>query len=438
MRAAAEHLLRHFYATAIARIDGERVVRDVFRHDASNAKTGVVAIGKAAPAMLAGALSELGDRVVAALLVAKRGQVDTARFQDRPVEIIEAGHPVPDRDSFRAGDRLCEFLESLPPDARVVILLSGGTSSLVEVLPPGVTQDDLARLNRYLLGSGADIGTINTVRVAVSGIKGGGLLNRLTQRTTEVWFLSDLQDDDPRLLGSGLLWPWEATLPTDLPDWAEEIIGRVGPRSGLLDMTPPLHHLIGTQDDAREAIGTEARRHGLHFQNHGRALYGGVEAVSSQLIETMAESLDSKQPTVHVWSGEPTVVLPENPGQGGRNQHLALQVARGLAGSEGWCLLAAGSDGDDAETGAAGAIVRGHISEQVAAKGFDVDDALASADSYTVLAACDALLVTGPTGTNVTDLAIAITGCGANLDRSCPPVHTELMDSEALLPESKK
>lgn len=364
----------------------------------------MVAIGKAASSMLQGALDVLPH--ACALLITKDGHVPPALLQHAGVEVIVAGHPLPDTRSLVAGRRVLEFIATSPQDRPLLFLLSGGASSLVEVLPQGVNLEDWQRVNAWLLASGLDIHAMNRVRKRLSCIKGGRLLEYLDGRPARVLMISDVPGHDPASIGSGLLSPSRAApLPDDLPPWLCELLDRAplmpahdDPRWARVEA-----RILAGNATALDGAVQAAMCLGVPVHRHEDFLQGDAAEVGARL----ARELIAMPPGLHVWGGETTVQLPDAPGLGGRNQHLALSAALALDGQAGMTLLAAGTDGTDGVTHAAGACVDGATAQAIRAAGVDPVQALKSADSYTALTAVDALLHTGPTGTNVMDVVLA-------------------------------
>jgi len=400
MNGAREDLLA-IYASALAAVDGTRVVA---RHLAAHPLAGEwlgVAIGKAAAAMWAGARQVLGERLAGGLVITREGHAEQLANQPG-LEVIEADHPVPGPRSLAAGRRLLAFLDAAPADARFLFLISGGTSSLVEVLPESLDASQLARLNTWLLGSGLDIGAVNAVRRRCSCIKGGGLLYWIGDRQVACLLISDVPNDDPAVIGSGLLVPGGAgALPEGLPDWIRE---------GLMPAAPGREQasadcrIVADRRLALDAAAAAASARGHRVHRHAEFLAGEAQATG----ERLAEALLHGPAGVHLWSGETTVRLPERPGRGGRNQHLALAAARRLAGHDGVYLLTAGTDGSDGPTADAGALVDGRSVQRMMLDGLDPGQALRAANAGPCLEAAGDLIRTGPTGTNVMDLVIGL------------------------------
>lgn len=400
----AHHVLRTLLDAALLAVDGKSVVADELgqRIDAFAA---IVAIGKAASSMLEGALVVLPD--MPSLLVTKDDHVSPALRDRSGVEIIEAGHPLPDARSLHAGQRLLAFMHAAPPDRPLLFLLSGGASSLVEVLPEGVTLDHWQRVNAWLLGGGLDIHAMNAVRKRLSCIKGGRLLEHLDGRRAVVLMISDVPGDDPASIGSGPLSPCaDAPLPENLPAWLRDLLDAAPPMPAVDDprWAGVTSRILASNATALDAVVGAAFCLGVPVHRSTELLHGDAREAG----ERLARQLVDGGPGIYLWGGETTVSLPEQPGRGGRNQHLALSAALALDGHEGITLLAAGTDGTDGPTNDAGASVDGNTVSAILAQGIDPLDCLSRADSGTALAAVDALIHTGPTGTNVMDVVIAL------------------------------
>lgn len=403
-------LLLSLYQAGLKAVAGETVTRRYLSQSNWQADTpvAVMACGKAAPAMARGAQAVLGQRIDQGLLVTKHGYRETGL---PPCwQCLEAGHPLPDESSLQAGQRLLDFVAQLPPAMPLLSLISGGTSALVEVLPPGVSLADLRQVNTWLLGSGTEIAGMNRVRKALSCLKGGKLVNYLGERPVLNLMISDVRGDDPAVIGSGLLTPDRDPLPSNLPGWLTTLLAHSAdcpPGRAVLPAVEP--QIVASNQDACEAVAEAARARDIAvtiLPPH----YGPVAEVASGL----AGFLRSAGAGVYVWGGEPTLELPPQPGRGGRNQHLALSLAKALGGEPGISVLCGATDGSDGPGNDAGAIIDGTTVRQASDYPGGAAGALDRADSGTFLAEAGALISTGPTGTNVMDLVIAIkTGPGA-------------------------
>ncbi|NNF95437.1 MAG: DUF4147 domain-containing protein [Halobacteria archaeon] len=405
METSPRDKLLTLYAAALEAVDGRNCVQKYLKNNDLVAKPVVLlAMGKAAAAMAAGACDVLGDRIINGLVVTKEGHADIP-LPDC-LTVLEAAHPVPDTRSLLAGQAVIEQVSQLPQDSQLLILTSGGASALVEALPQGIGLEELAELNRWLVGSGLSIIEMNRIRQSVSCLKGGKLAGLLKGQTAMNLLISDVPGDNPAFIASGLFYSAAPTLTEieTLPTWV------VAMQQQAAEVTCPAqpahdvpHHIVASNRLACEAALACARQHDWPAVYHPELLEADTEEVAVSLVN----ALDELPLGVHIWGGETTVRLPPEPGRGGRNQHLALVAARHLAGRDDRWLLAAGTDGTDGPTADAGALVDGGTIERGETEGLDVTDCLARADAGTFLEASGDLLHTGPTGTNVMDLILA-------------------------------
>lgn len=326
----------------------------------------ILAVGKAACDMARPAMAAFPD--APALIATKHGH---AAALPRAARIIEAGHPVPDAASLDAGRALLDAVQACGPRDHLLLLVSGGASAVAEVLPPGMTLARWQAETAALVASGADIHAINARRKQVSQIKGGKLLAAFRGARATSFVISDVQGDDLDVIGSG--------------------IGAAPPEPAFAFAA----RMVATNAVARAAAAAAAGD--LPVIANDESLYGDIHALAPRLGAALRDGL----PGLYIFGGEPTTELPGRPGRGGRNQALALLLAREIAGRQDIEVLVAGTDGSDGPTGDAG----GHVTG--ATWGPGAEDALARADSGSYLAACRALVTTGPTGTNVMDLMIA-------------------------------
>ncbi|MEP4249515.1 DUF4147 domain-containing protein [Tateyamaria sp.] len=326
----------------------------------------IIAIGKAAGAMARAACSAFPD--ASCLVVTKYGHANEAPATSH---VIEAAHPVPDDASLEAGRALQAAVSSFLQGTHLLMLVSGGASALAEVPRDGMTLSDLKDSTNTLLATGAPIGEMNTLRTANSQIKGGKLLAGFKGAQVTTLALSDVEGDALATIGSGI------------GDAPEKL---------AFDFRP---HIVASNTIARDAVAAASP---VPVTMNAETLYGDI----NELIPRIARELAAAPSGLFVLGGEPVVVLPENPGKGGRNMALALGLAREISGTTGLRILVAGTDGTDGPTDAAGALVDGQTWKESAAH------ALARADAYTWLDAHGALIKSGPTGTNVADLLIAM------------------------------
>ena len=397
------HELLKIFRSALHRVAGETAVSRWLSRDGNRADfSAVVAIGKAAPAMMLGARERLETGNLPGLVITRHGHADPRLDAIPGVLQIESGHPVPDETSLEAGQQLLDFLAAAPPDRPVLFLLSGGTSSLVESLPRERTLSDLRRLNEWLLSSGLDIRAMNRLRSRMSRIKAGQLCSCLEGRPATVLLISDVPGDDPAFVGSGLLHPPSfGSVPAELPAAVAGLLN-----SDPLPMGPPCadHHLVAVNADAVAAAMARARQLGYQAYAVADSLQGDAAAAG----RAFARYLQQAPAGIHVMGGETTVRLPASPGRGGRNQHLALAAAGEIEGRKDILILAAGTDGSDGRSEDAGALVDGDTWQRARDAGLDPRLSLREADSGNLLEATGDLVHTGPTGTNVMDLLIGL------------------------------
>jgi glycerate 2-kinase len=380
-------LLELLYA-GLARVEGRRCAREALRASPpAPAPVWAAAVGKAACAMALGAFDALGPALERVLVITKVGYLDPQLRSLPGVEAHESAHPLPDERSLAAGGRLLDWVGALPPGVSPLFLISGGASSLVEVLEPGVSLTELEELSARGLAQGVPIAKLNAGRARLSRIKGGRLAAHLAGRRARALFISDVPEDDPAVIGSGLLGP------------AADGVDRIE------------RQIIASVDLATAAVVAAARQRGLSAARVPQRFAGEATRLAARFTHELL--IGNSQ--VRVWGGESTVQLPAHPGRGGRNQHLALAAARYLSDYPQLLLLAAGSDGTDGPTEAAGGLVDAETCARLALAGLDPEECLRRADSGTALAAADALVRTGPTGTNVADLVIGL---------KLPPVRT--------------
>jgi hydroxypyruvate reductase len=410
------------YLQALEAVRGDLAVARALSSDPPGTPVAVVAIGKAACAMAAGARKALGGNIDGGLVITRHGYA--TGFDTGDLTVLTAGHPIPDAASLRAGHRLLDFLARLPDGQEVLFLLSGGTSSLVEVLPPGVALADLVRANQWLLASGLDIHAINRIRASLSAIKSGRLAMRLAGRPARVLLMSDVPDDVPASIGSGLLVPpnREPVLPDGLPAWLADLAEAAppAPQAGDPATNAIAVRIIATNHDALEGAAARSRSLGLSVRVHDIPLTGTTGQAARRIIRTLEEHRrrETAGGVVQLWGGETHPALPAAPGKGGRSQHLALVLAQAIAGWQHACVLCAGTDGSDGPGEDAGALVDGGTIDRGQSAGMSPAQCLEAADSGAFLEASADLVSTGPTGTNVMDVVIAVDMAGTDFPSS--------------------
>lgn len=421
-------VLEALLAAALRRVDPAAALRrGVHRHGDRLSLAGrevpeqsrlvVLAAGKAAAAM-AVALEELAaDRIARGLVVTKDGH--GARLSK--LALRHAGHPLPDERSESAAREAIALVESALPDELLVVLLSGGASALLTCPLPGLSREDLVATTQLLLASGADIGAVNAVRKQLTEISGGRLARRAGSRRIEVLAISDVPGDAIETIGSG---PFAADPGTHADALA--ILegcgtgGRTPPRiaahleSGREESVKPgdpslarvRTTILASNRDALAGAREAAQERGLRAITVTEGLRGEAREAGRRLA-VLAQSLRREGPLLLLAGGETTVTL-RGEGKGGRSQELALAAACELQETSGIALLAAGTDGTDGPTDAAGAYADGGTVGRGRALGLDARAALERNDSYPFWSAEGGLLVTGPTRTNVMDLVLTL------------------------------
>jgi glycerate 2-kinase len=425
------HDARRIFTAAIESVHPERALREAAVKSTLSAyleqanRVVVLSLGKASAEMLHAVLRDVGN-IDQGLLVVPAGY----RIQTRPdwlpeeVDLAHGGHPSPTEATLDSGRCAIRLMDDLTGDDLLIVLLSGGGSAMLDVYADGISLADAASVNRQLLASGADISEINCVRKHISEVKGGRLAARAFPARTLVFAISDVPGDEPAVIASG---PFAAD-PTTYAD-ALEAVARLsiqlppsvqthlerGARGEAEESIKPgdarlervEYHIVASNGIALQAAAEEARHLG-YFVVYGSALSG--EAIDA--ARTFADELKYAAPrTCLIAGGETTVTLGRNPGLGGRNQEFGLAAAVHLHDAPGdWCILTAGTDGIDGVTDAAGAFIESNNWRTHVGSLDEAEDSLHRHNAYRFLKHRQMLLMTGPTGTNVMDMAIGLRG----------------------------
>lgn len=368
----------------------------------------LAATGKAAWQMAHAAVEALGS-VDGGVVVTKYGHV---KGEIPGVDCYEAGHPVPDDNNFAATEKVLELVQGLTEEDTVLFLLSGGGSALFEkpLLPGGELQD----ITSQLLASGADIVEMNTIRKRLSGVKGGRFAQACAPAQVFSIVLSDILGDPLDMIASG-----PAVLDTSTCEQAQAIAEKYHLKlSGqakalLMQETPKVLDNVTTQitGSVRQlcaAAANACREMGYEPVLLTDQLCCEAREAGSFLASIVRTNVGQGKKLAYIAGGE-TVVHLTGKGMGGRNQELALAAAPGLAGLNA-AVFSVGSDGTDGPTDAAGGYVDGDTAETLAAGGWNVFDTLQNNDAYHALQTSGGLIITGATGTNVNDVAVALVG----------------------------
>lgn len=390
-------------------------------------RVGIVAVGKAAPAMAEAVPEQIKDKMTFGIIVTKEGY-------SRPVEgfeVREAGHPTPDQRSIRATDEVVELVSELGEEDLLLVLISGGASALLCSPVKEVGFNDTVELTKLMLRSGIDIHQMNIVRSHISRVKGGRLAVAAAPASVLTLALSDVVGDKLPAIGGGptVADPsrfkdavnaltkariWDRT-PESVREYLDHgARGEIpeSPKPGDPRLSRAFAAVVGGPRTLLRAAARSARAKGLRVRCATKPIEGPVEDLVEKYMAragSMVRSGTGRE--VFVAVGEPTVEIKfedgsemTSPGMGGRSQHLALLMARAMKGDEHMAFLAAGTDGTDGHTPAAGGVVDGNTVGHLEAAGINVEDALRRYDSFTALGKLEARIETGPTDTNVTDL----------------------------------
>ena len=363
---------------------------------------------------------------------------------------LPGDHPLPGRRSFTAAQRIAETAAGMRSDDVAIVLLSGGATSLIAAPLRGMAESDLGHLFELLLGSGLDIREMNTVRKRFTRWGAGRLALALAPARTHALIISDVIGNDPADIGSGPCTPDRHTV-RDVLALLERasLLGRIPPAMrdylagvsrGVIPETPKETHpafahvstrVIGANHLALDAAVVRARELSIGAEPVRAPLRGEAARCGEAIAESLLQRAERDQAGCVVWGGETTVQLgrasPARPGPitpsaradatavaatGGRCQELALAAAKRLAAGGASArritILAAGTDGRDGPTDAAGAFADASLWEAIARSGHDPEQALARHESYAALAAAGALLRRGLTGTNVMDVVLGV------------------------------
>lgn len=368
----------------------------------------LVAVGKAAWQMAAAAHKQLGDRISGGVVITK---YDHAQGPIGSLSILEAGHPVPDENSYRATQAAIEAVSGLRENDLVLFLLSGGGSALFE--KPLIPPEELENVTRQLLACGADITEINTLRKRFSAVKGGKFAKLCTPARVFSIVLSDVLGDPLDMIASGPAYPDSTTTAQALAIVEKyHLTISASARSCLLDETPKaLENAQSMVTGSVRQLCTAAARSAAALGYAPVVLSASVcceaREAGSFLASIAQYHAGTSQSLAFIFGGE-TVVHLTGQGLGGRNQELALSAARGIAGLENTLIFSLGSDGTDGPTDAAGGLVDGTSLARLQAQGIQVDAVLQNNDAYHALKAIGGLIITGPTGTNVNDLSVLL------------------------------
>lgn len=375
--------------------------------DFSGGKVVLIAAGKAGWQMAKAAYDQMGSRIDSGVVITK---YDHSKGPIGNLEIYEAGHPVPDANSFRATQAAIDAVTGLKEEDTVLFLLSGGGSALFE--KPRIPEEDLNRLTKQLLACGADIVEINTVRKRFSAVKGGRFALLCQPAKVFTIVLSDVLGDRLDMIASGPAYPDGSTTEDALRIVTKyDLTMTEQMRQLLLEETPKTlpnvqTHITGSVRQLCVAAEKVCRELGYETVTLTDRLCCTARDAGVFLGNIARFHAASGKPMAFLAGGE-TVVHLTGHGLGGRNQELALAACEGIAGLNA-CVFSLGSDGTDGPTDAAGGYVDGTTYDRLKALGIQVSDVLQDNDAYHALKAVDGLIITGATGTNVNDISVLL------------------------------
>jgi glycerate-2-kinase len=431
-------LLRKLLVRGLAAVDGRTAVGRAISRNGEELVIGrrrydlrryervvVVGAGKATASMARAVEQRLGPRLQGGFVVVKYGH----GLPTKRIVVAEAGHPVPDRSGRRAAARLCAMAAELGRRDLLIVLLSGGASSLLPAPVAGVTLADKQRTTQQLLRCGASIPEINTVRKHLSQIKGGHLAE-LTEATVVTLILSDVLGDDLSAIASGPTAPDPTTYQDAVTILKRDRIWRALPQrvrqhldrgcQGFTSETPKPgsslfrrvhHHIVGNNAMAVMAVTCAAREAGLRTLVHTPAITGEAREAGRRFgalaRDIVHEGKPLQRPCCVVAGGETTVTVTGK-GTGGRAQEFATAAALEIAGLAKVWVVAIGTDGTDGPTDAAGAVIDGNTVARAQRLSVDLKGALKRHNTYPALKRLHQLIITGPTGTNVNDLYLLL------------------------------
>jgi hydroxypyruvate reductase/glycerate 2-kinase len=436
--------VRNIFSAAVAAVDPFVLVKEhavkIFTDVNENKfkKIYVTGFGKASYEM-ARSIAEINERLITeAVVITKYGHAQVKNKEKEllnKIKVFEAGHPIPDENGMKATEEIIHLLNKADRDTLVLFLVSGGGSALLVSPYEGLDLAAKQDVTDLLLKAGADITELNTVRKHLSRVKGGRLAEIAYPAEMISLIISDVIEDKLDVIASGPTTPDSSTFSDAIriirncgieqrtPENVKDFIIRGS--KGLIPETPKqgnrifekVHNIIiGNNHKALIAAKEKAESLGFESEITSSNLTGEAKDIGKRLAEKAKQIKSSRThgfgETICLISGGETTVTVIGKGKGGRNTELALGFAKEIKGIEGITLLSAGTDGTDGPTDAAGAVVDGNTVIKAKNRGLDPDSYLNRNDSYTFFQQVDALLITGPTGTNVMDAQILLISAG--------------------------
>ncbi len=385
----------------------EAVKKALNSYTPSKGRTVLVAVGKAAWQMAKAATTVI-NHIDSGIVITK---YDHVKAPIDGIECFEAGHPVPDKNSFKATQRAIKLVENLTEDDTVIFLISGGGSALFEL--PLIEANELQDITKQLLASGANIVEINTIRKRLSQVKGGRFALKCAPAKVFSIVLSDIVGDPLDMIASGPAFPDSSTCADAnkiamkyklrLSDKAKALLNEETPKQ--LDNVET--HITGSVRELCLAASKCCENLGYETTILTDELVCEAKEAGSFLASIARTYSKTSEKLAFIAGGETVVHLTGN-GKGGRNQELALSASISIANLNNISIASVGSDGTDGPTDAAGGYVDSDTLKELEAKGLNIYDVLQNNDAYNALKVTDGLIITGATGTNVNDVAIVL------------------------------
>ncbi len=394
--------------SALRAVRPDEAVTRALRDIAPRGRVRLVAAGKAAWQMAKTARDCLGSRIERGVVVTKYGHV---MGPIEGVDCYEAGHPVPDENSFRGTQAALDLVKGLTAEDTVLFLLSGGGSALFE--KPLVSGAELQDITGQLLACGANIVEMNTIRKRLSAVKGGRFAQLCAPAQVFAVVLSDILGDPLDMIASGPACPDSSTCAQALAIAQKYGLRLSQEALALLHKETPkalsnvTTQITGSVRELCRAAGETCRALGYEPVLLTDLLACQAKEAGSFLASILRTHAGSDKRLAFIAGGE-TVVVLTGKGKGGRNQELALAAAEGIDGLDGAAVFSVGSDGTDGPTDAAGGYTDGSTAQTLREQGISISQTLRDNDAYHALEACGGLIITGPTGTNVNDVAVAL------------------------------
>ena len=394
---------------AIQKVLPDEAVRQALEHKSfDKGRVYVVSAGKAAWQMAKTAADILGDRMEAGVCVTK---YDHVKGEIRGIACYEAGHPVPDENSFKGTQAVLDLVSDLTKDDTIIFLLSGGGSALFE--KPRIPERELADITSQLLACGADIVEMNTIRKRLSEVKGGKFAKICEPAKIYNIVLSDILGDPLDMIASGPAYPDASTCEQALEIVEKYDLKFSADAMRLMEEETP-KELTNVETVITGSVKNLCKAAAQVCEELGYTPIFLTDQLTCEAREAgsflaaIAKSHQDTEKSLAFLAGGETVVHLTGKGKGGRNQELALASAIGIASLQGTAVFSVGSDGTDGPTDAAGGYCDGDTCRKLAGLGIDIYQVLQDNDAYHALKQSDGLVMTGATGTNVNDVAVLL------------------------------